>query len=102
VKRTIFALAFFSLTLPAFGQDVDPLIGTWYDGMPHPTTGTSLYDSTAYTRSGNTISWVRFKNGKQVGVAQVVVDPGKTYTAVEGGIDANNRPYYNISVYDRQ
>jgi hypothetical protein len=29
MKRTIFALAFFSLTLPAFGQGVDPLIGTW-------------------------------------------------------------------------
>ena len=29
MKCTIFALAFFSLTLPAFGQGVDPLIGTW-------------------------------------------------------------------------
>jgi hypothetical protein len=29
MKITIFALAFFSLTLPAFGQGVDPLIGTW-------------------------------------------------------------------------
>jgi hypothetical protein len=29
MKRTILALAFFTLTLPAFGQSVDPLIGTW-------------------------------------------------------------------------
>jgi hypothetical protein len=29
MKRTILALAFFTLTLPAFGQGVDPLIGTW-------------------------------------------------------------------------
>jgi hypothetical protein len=29
MKRTIFAFAFFTLTLPAFGQGVDPLIGTW-------------------------------------------------------------------------
>jgi hypothetical protein len=29
MKNVIFALAFFSLTLPAFGQGADPLIGTW-------------------------------------------------------------------------
>jgi hypothetical protein len=29
MKSTIFALAFFGLTLPAFGQGVDPLIGSW-------------------------------------------------------------------------
>jgi hypothetical protein len=30
MKRILFALALFSLTLPAFGQQaVDPLIGTW-------------------------------------------------------------------------
>jgi hypothetical protein len=29
MKRTILALAFFSLTLPAFGQGIDPYIGTW-------------------------------------------------------------------------
>jgi hypothetical protein len=29
MKRAIFAFTFFSLTLPAFGQGVDPLIGTW-------------------------------------------------------------------------
>jgi uncharacterized ParB-like nuclease family protein len=29
MRSSLFALAFFSLTLPAFGQGVDPLIGTW-------------------------------------------------------------------------
>jgi hypothetical protein len=29
MKRTLFVLAFFAFTLPAFGQSVDPLIGTW-------------------------------------------------------------------------
>jgi hypothetical protein len=29
MKRSIFALAFFTLTLPAFGQGVHPLIETW-------------------------------------------------------------------------
>jgi hypothetical protein len=120
MKRTLFALAFFSLTFPTFGQGVDPLIGTWkmnvgksiaigiqqfqsliqnysgegqnfidtvdavndqgqvtrsvfrhiYDGMPHPTTGNPDYDSTAYTRIGNTINGVRFRQGKTVEVMQ--------------------------------
>jgi hypothetical protein len=32
-----------------------------YDGMPHPSTGGPNYDSTAYTRIGNTINLIRFK-----------------------------------------
>jgi hypothetical protein len=100
------------LTLPAFGQGVDPLIGVWklnfekstftiplfksltltitgegqnrtltaegvtvnsqsftvvyqhvYDGQPHPTTGTPDFDSSTYARIGNTINFIRFKNG---------------------------------------
>jgi hypothetical protein len=140
------------LTLPAFGQGVDPLIGTWklnlekstsigvplnrsgtltfaeegqnlidtaegidaqgqafkvvyrhiYDEMPHPTTGSANYDSTTYTRIGNTINGVRFKNGKVVDVAQAVIVPGKTYTSTAGGIAANGQPYHQVLVYDRQ
>jgi hypothetical protein len=139
------------LTLPAFGQTVDPLIGTWkmnlekstsvgrslpkseilnwtgegqtlidtidevdaqgrafkqvnvhiYDGMPHPTTGNPNYDASAYTRTGNTINVIRFKNGKPVGFGQAIIDPGKTYTFTIAGI-ANNQPYYSVVVYDRQ
>jgi hypothetical protein len=151
MKSTIFALAFFTLTLPAFGQGVDPLVGTWklnvekstasfplykslilnmvkdgqnvintadgvtgqgeafkvifrhiYDGMPHPTTGTPNYDATTFTRVGNTINAVRFKQGKVVEVGQGVIVPGRTYTFTNEGIDANNQPYHSILVYDRQ
>jgi hypothetical protein len=152
MKSTIFALAFFSLTLPAFGQGIDPLIGSWkmnveksmavgvpqvqsltqtysgegqnfidtvegvdaqgraskavfrhiYDGMPHPTTGNPDYDSTAYTRIGNTINGVRFRQGKTVEVMQGVIVPGKTYTITAEGITANGQPYHYVLVLDRQ
>jgi hypothetical protein len=140
------------LTLPAFGQGVDPLIGTWklnlekstfigapapksttltwsgegqnlidtaegldaqgqafkivfrhiYDGQPHPTTGSPDWDSSAYTRIGNTINVVRFRQGKAVSVEQAVIVPGKTYTLTYESINANNQPYHGVSVYDRQ
>jgi hypothetical protein len=139
------------LASPAFGQGVDPLIGTWklnhekstatfllqrsmtltwtgdgqnlidtsegidaqgqafkvvfrhiYDGMPHPTTGSPDYDSTSYTRIGNTINWVRFRLGKTVEVGQAVIVPGKTYTLSIEGIDANNQSYHAVSMFDRQ
>jgi hypothetical protein len=132
MKRTLFALAFFTLTLPAFWKGVDPLIGTWklnfekstqvggiplksatqtwsgegqtftnvaeglseqgqafkvtfrhiYDGMPRPTPTTLNnpdYDASAYTRVGNTINAVRFKQGKTVEVGQIAITPGKSY-----------------------
>jgi hypothetical protein len=139
------------LSVPAFGQGVDPLIGSWkfnpakststnplarsqtltwtgegqnlintaegvdaqgratkvvfrhiYDGQPHPTTGTTAYDSTTYTRIGNTINIVRFRQGKTVEVGQGVIVPEKTYTLTAEGIDANNQPYHFVIVYDRQ
>ena len=137
------------LTLPAFGQGVDPLIGTWklnlekstgpvpksltttfvgegqnfsntvegvdaqgqpfkivnrhiYDGMPHPTTGSPDYDSTTYTRVGNTINAVRFRQGKTVEVGQIAIVPGKTYTVTAEGVAANGQQYHYILVLDRQ
>jgi hypothetical protein len=139
----------FGLTLPAFGQGVDPLIGTWklnfekstnpllksatstfagqgndltnttdaidtqgrtlkivfrhiYDGMPHPTAGSPDYNSTTYTRIGNTINSVRFRQGKAVEVGQSIIVPGKTFTVTAEGIDANNQPYHYVLVLDRQ
>jgi hypothetical protein len=140
------------LTLPAFGQGVDPLIGTWklnveksmgstgsvpksltstvagegqnltntgegvdaqgqafkvvfrhiYDGMPHPTTGNPDYNSTTYTRIGNTINAIRFKDGKPVEVSQSVIVAGKTWTVTAEGVNANNQPYHYVLVLDRQ
>jgi hypothetical protein len=140
------------LTLPAFGQGVDPLIGTWklnvekstgsagsvpksltstvvgegqnltnigegvdaqgqplkivfrhiYDGMPHPSTGAADYDSTTYTRIGNTINIVRFRQGKTVEVGQAVIAPSKTYTVTAEGIAVNGQPYHYVLVFDRQ
>ena len=110
MRRIILACALAGiLGVPAFGQGVDPLSGTWkmnveksthagagalmksftntftgegqnfintaegvdgqgqpfkvvlmhiYDGQPHPTTGSPLFDSTTYTRIGNTINAV--------------------------------------------
>jgi hypothetical protein len=140
------------LTLPAFGQGVDPLIGKWkfnaekskfvgvppaksathtwtmegqnltntvegvdaqgqpfkivfrhiYDGMPHPTTGNPDYDSTIYYRIGNTENAVRFRQGKAVDIAQIIIDPGKTYTVRSEGIIANGQQYHSAAVYERQ
>jgi hypothetical protein len=73
-----------------------------YDGMPHATTGIPTYDSTIYTRIGNTINAVRFRTGKPVEAAQVVIVPGKTLTNTAEGIDENNQPYHYVQIYDRQ
>jgi hypothetical protein len=153
MRRIILAFAFAGiLGVPAFGQGVDPLIGTWklnlekststgplpksmivtysaaeggligindvvgdansqafkvtfrhvYDGMPHPTTGSPDFDQTAYTRIGNTINVVRFRQGKAVEVAQIVIVPGKSTTNNAEGIAANDQPYHSVLVFDRQ
>jgi hypothetical protein len=152
MSRIIIACALAGiLGVPAFGQGVDPLIGSWklnlekststaplfksltltwsgegqnfidtsegidaqgqafkvvlihiYDGMPHPTTGTPDYDSTAFTRIGNTINAVRFRAGKPVEVAQVVIVPGKTVTNTAEGIAANGQQYHFVLVLERQ
>src|SRR5262249_9345818 len=73
-----------------------------YDGVPHPTTGNPDYDSTAYTRIGNTINGVRFRQGKRREVMQGVIIPGKTYTITAEGIAANGQPYHYVLVLERQ
>jgi hypothetical protein len=88
------------LTLPAFGQGGDPVIGTWKLNLEKQRIPT--YDSTIYTRIGNTINAVRFRTGKPVEVAQIVIVPGKTLTNTAEGIDENNQPYHYVQIYDRQ
>jgi hypothetical protein len=140
------------LTLPAFGQEVDPLIGTWklnlekstanyplpknspsftvvkdgdhmvstvegvddqgrvsrfvlphiYDGMPHPVTANPNFDSVAFTRIGNTLNQVRFRQGKAIEISQVIIVPGKTFTSTAEGIATNGFSYHYVYVWDRQ
>jgi hypothetical protein len=115
------------LTLSAFGQGVDPLIGTWklnlekstFTGiappktmtatwagegqtLADPMTGSRNYDSNAFHGIGNSINGVRFKNGKAVEIAQAQLVPGKTYTVIEEGISTNGQPYRVVRIYERQ
>jgi hypothetical protein len=75
-----------------------------YDGKPHPTTGNSNYDSTAYTRiNTNTVNFVRFREGKSAETGSIVVSAdGKTYTATAEGTAVNGQQYSILLVYDRQ
>jgi hypothetical protein len=75
-----------------------------YDGKPHPATGNSNYDSTAYTRiNANTVNYVRFKDGKSVETGSIVVSAdGKSYTVMAEGTAASGQQYSTVSVYDRQ
>jgi hypothetical protein len=86
----------------AEGRPFKVILRHIYDGMPHPSTGSPDFDATAYTRIGNTINWVRFKQGKTVEVGQGVVVPDKTYTFSVEGITADNQPYRAVEVFDRQ
>jgi hypothetical protein len=86
----------------AQGQPFKIIVRHIYDGMPHPSTGTQLFDSSTYVRIGNTINSVRHKAGKIVNIGQMVIVPGKSITNTEEGIDQNNQPYHVVVVYDRQ
>jgi hypothetical protein len=87
-------------TIDAKNQMSTSVLKHIYDGKPHPGIGDPNIDAIAYTRMGNNISWVRFKNSKPVAVGQGVVD-GNTFTAIQGGIIANQLTY-SVYVYDRQ
>jgi hypothetical protein len=75
-----------------------------YDGQPHPTTGSPLFDASAYNRlDPNTYIFSRLKGGKLVGVGWAVVSQdGKTWTVTQTGPDANGRPVNSVAVYDKQ
>ena len=85
----------------ANGQPLKTVFRRIYDGMPHPTTGNALYDSTAFTWIGNTIN-ADFKNGTVVEVAQFIIDPGKAYSGHTEGITPNGESYHFEFVWDRQ
>jgi hypothetical protein len=76
-----------------------------YDGQPHPTTGSPIFDASTYLRlNGNTIIFSRSKAGKLVSTGTNVLSPdGKTMTVTTTGIlDANGLAGTNIGVYDKQ
>jgi hypothetical protein len=72
-----------------------------YDGQPHPSTGDTNYDASAYARIGNTINVIRFKNGKPVEVGQSILVPGRTYTYTFD-IELNGQVNHGVLVYERQ
>ncbi len=144
------------LTLPAFGQGVDPWVGTWkfnaakstwvggpptpqsmtitwvadgpgltgtldfvgarggkgtikytmiWDGQPHPSVGQpgGEYDSTAYTRFGDTINEIYYKDGKVVSVGSAFMDDNKnTVTGHFEGVLPNGQRTRRVLVWDRQ
>jgi hypothetical protein len=75
-----------------------------YDGTPHPTTGSPVYDASAYTRvDANTVIYSRLKAGKLVLIGTLVVSPdGKTLMGPQTGALANGQPGNTILVYDKQ
>jgi hypothetical protein len=75
-----------------------------YDGKPYPTTGSPIFDASAYTRpDANTLNFNRLKAGKVVQTGTTVVTPdGKSYTVTTTGTNANGRQINNIAVYDKQ
>jgi hypothetical protein len=64
MKRTIFALTFYSLTLPAFGQGVDPLIGSWKLNLEKSTSTAPLFKSLTLTWSGEGQNFIDTSEGK--------------------------------------
>jgi hypothetical protein len=86
----------------AQGQPFEIVNRHIYDGMPHATTGNPNYDSTTYTRIGNTINIVRFRQRNTVEVGQIVIVSGKTYTVTAEGIAVNGQQYHYVFVEDRQ
>jgi hypothetical protein len=85
------------------GQQLRGTIRHTYDGMPHPTDGSPDADATIYTRLEDTISIVRFKQGKVAEVSQSIVVPNKTYTNT--GIlvvAATGKAEHFVLVFDRQ
>lgn len=138
LRRNVAMVVAIGLTLPAFGQGVDPLIGTWkinlekstatftipkdlsftysvegdtiigrgrvatftmkFDG---PITGNPNSDAAAYTRVGNTINMVSFKNGKVVEISQLGITD-KTYMTTGERIAADGQLSHYTLVWDRQ
>ena len=75
-----------------------------YDGMPHPVTGTSLFDAVSFTRVDDyTDNYILMKDGKAVETGtEVVSQGGKTWTVTYTRTNANGQKLNGIQVFDRQ
>jgi hypothetical protein len=92
-------------TIDAQGNATTTVFMHIYDAQPHPTTGTPLYDASAYLRlDGNTIVFSRFKDGKLVQIGTIAVSQdGKSRTNTTSGIiGPNGLAGTTVSVYDKQ
>ena len=92
-------------TIDAQGNATTAVLLHIYDGQPHPTTGSQLYDASAYLRlDGNTVVLSRFKGGKLVQVGTIVVSQdGKSRTNTTSGIiGPNGLAGTTVSFYDKQ
>ena len=76
-----------------------------YDGQSHPSTGSPIFDATAYTRvDNNTIIFSRSKAGKLLQIGSgVISQDARTYTVTTTGtVGANGITGTNIVVYEKQ
>jgi len=91
-------------SIDAQGQTTKTVFMHIYDGKPHPTTGSGIYDATTYDRvDAYTVNWVRSKDGKAVQTGSNVVSAdGKTYTVTTIGIGANGQQISSLAVYEKQ
>jgi hypothetical protein len=92
MKSAIFALAFFGLTLPAFGQGVDPLIGTWK---------MNLEKSTINPPPKSLISTFSKEGDHFIAVSDLVTADGQTFKTVFQQIyDGQPHPTTGFPNYD--
>ena len=75
-----------------------------YDGKPHPTTGSTIFDASAYTRvDAYTVNIIRYKAGAVVQTGSHVVSrDGKELTVTSRGTGAKGEQINNVAVYDKQ
>ena len=91
-------------TIDAQGNSTTIVYMHVYDGQPHPTTGVSDYDASAYTRvDANTLIFSRFKAGRLIATGTIVVSPdAKTETVTTTGTGTTLAAATGVSVWDRQ
>jgi hypothetical protein len=90
--------------IDARGNPTSGVLMHIYDGQPHPSTGSSDYDASAYTRvDANTVIFSRSKAGKLVAAGTIVASPdGKTQTITTTGTGSTAGATTGVAVFDKQ